>query len=124
MVEGWDLLVRVHPASGDEREEVAALALRLRAELLELDVDAVQPESEDIAPDGSKSVSGLVSMLTVQLGKASLIAVFTKIRDWVSRSGRSVEVTIDGDTVKVTGATQEQQEKIINVWLARHAPTS
>jgi hypothetical protein len=33
----------------------------------------------------------------------------------------AVEVTIDGDTLKVTGATAEQQEQIINVWLARHA---
>jgi hypothetical protein len=47
-----------------------------------------------------------------------------RIRDWVSRTGRTVEVTIDGDTIKVTGATAQQQETIINAWLARHAPSS
>lgn len=58
------------------------------------------------------------------MGLAGLEAVLAKIRDWVTRNGRSVEVTIDGDTVKVTGATSQQQEQIINAWLARHAASS
>jgi hypothetical protein len=33
-----------------------------------------------------------------------------------------VEVSIDGDALKVTGATSRQQEMIIDAWLARHAP--
>jgi hypothetical protein len=33
-----------------------------------------------------------------------------------------VEVSIDGDAITVTGATSQQQEKLIDAWLARHAP--
>jgi len=55
------------------------------------------------------------------LGRAALAAMVAKVRDRVTRNGRKVEVTIDGDTVKVTGATAAQQEQIISVWLARHA---
>jgi hypothetical protein len=33
-----------------------------------------------------------------------------------------VELSIGGDVLKVTGATSQQQEKIIDGWLARHAP--
>jgi hypothetical protein len=32
-----------------------------------------------------------------------------------------VEVSIDGDVLKLTGATSQQQEKIVDAWLARHA---
>jgi hypothetical protein len=112
----------VDSATDGDQEDVAILVGRLRAELLDLDVDAVEPASEESVPDGAKSATGLAGMLTLRLGRAGLKAVFAKLRDWVARNGRSVEVTIDGDTVKVTGATLEQQEKLINVWLARHAP--
>jgi hypothetical protein len=35
-----------------------------------------------------------------------------------------VEVSIGGDTLKVTGATSQQQETIIDAWLARHVPSA
>jgi hypothetical protein len=31
-----------------------------------------------------------------------------------------VEVSIGGDSLKVIGATSQEQEKIIDAWLARH----
>lgn len=43
------------------------------------------------------------------------------MRRWALRTGRTVEVTIGGDMLKVTGVTTQQQEKIIDTWLARHA---
>jgi hypothetical protein len=30
-------------------------------------------------------------------------------------------VTVAGDTLRLTGVTSEQQDKIIDAWLARHA---
>ena len=41
---------------------------------------------------------------------------------WASRTGRTVEVSIGGDVLKVTGVTSHQQGEIIDAWLARHAP--
>lgn len=124
MVNGSDLVVWVGPAADDDPEELATLARRLRAELLDLDVDQVEPLTEDTAPEDAKGLSSLAGALAVQLGAASLKALVARIRDWVSRNGRTVEVTIGGDTVKVTGATPQQQETLINAWLARHAPGS
>ena len=98
------------------------LARRLRAELLDLDVDSVEPLPEEAAPEGTKGLSGLAGALAVRLGVAGLKKVVARVRDWASRNNRTVEVTIDGDTVKITGATIEQQEQLVNVWLARHAP--
>jgi hypothetical protein len=121
VVDSCDLIVRVDPAAVEDGEEAAWLARRLRAELLDLDVEMVELLTTDTVPDGAKGASSLVGMLGVRLGAAGLKAVLDKIRDWVSRDSRSVEVTIDGDTIKVTGVTTAQQEQIINVWLARHA---
>lgn len=124
MVEGLDLIVRVTAAAGGDLEDVPGLARLLRAELLDLDVETVEPLTTDTVPAGAKGLSSLVGALSVRLGAAGLRAVLAKVRDWASRNGRSVEVTIDGDTLKVTGVTAQQQEQLINVWLARHAPGS
>jgi len=124
MVECSDLLVRVNPAGDGDEAETVGLARRLRAELLDLDIDAVEPVSEAVAPAGAKGLSSLAGMLAVRWGTAGLAAVLARIRDWVTRNGCSAEVTIDGDTVKVTGATRRQQEQLVNAWLARHAASS
>ena len=121
MDDGVELVVRVTSAE-DEREEVAGLARRLRAELLDLDVESIEPLSEETVPEGAKGLSGLAGALAVRLGVVALGKVVARVRDWASRNDRTVEVTIDGDTVKITGATLQQQEQLVNVWLARHAP--
>jgi hypothetical protein len=40
---------------------------------------------------------------------------------WATRTRHDVEMTWDGDTLKVSGATSVQKERIINDFLARHA---
>ena len=50
-----------------------------------------------------------------------LRAVVAMVRGWARRTGRTVEVSIGGDVLKVTGVTSQQQGEIIDLWLARHA---
>jgi hypothetical protein len=50
--------------------------------------------------------------------------VVTAVRDWAARNNREVELTIDGDTLRATRISAAQQEKVIDAWLARHAPSS
>ena len=65
----------------------------------------------------------MAGWLVAQFGTLDgLRAVVTTVHGWVSRTGRSVEVSIDGDVLKVTGVTSHQQGEIIDAWLARHAP--
>ena len=123
MADDWDLLIRVAPEPELDQDEVVGLTLRLRDELLELDVERVDRAPQDV-PESTKSAHGPLGLMTVKLGKAALKAVISKIRDWVARTTRSVELTIDGDTLKVTNVTAEQQETLINAWLARHAAPS
>jgi hypothetical protein len=81
-------------------EEFAALTGILRRELLELDVQDVQPAAGGTPPAGAKGVE-LVAMgaLLVKLVKSPglLEAVAKTVGSWVERLGRrSVRIEIDG----------------------------
>ena len=72
---------------------------------------------------GPKGSGTLTGWLVAQFGTLDgLRALVAALRGFASRTGRTVEVSIGGDALKVTGATSQQQEKIIDAWLARHAP--
>ena len=60
--------------------------------------------------------------LVAQVGTLDgLRAAVAAVRGWARRTGRTVEVSIGGDVLKVTGVTSQQQGEIIDAWLARHA---
>jgi hypothetical protein len=69
-------------------------------------------------------VATAAGWLLVELGPEALRAVLAKVADWVTRNDRVVEVSYGGDTLKLGRATREQQEKIIDGWLARHPACS
>lgn len=119
MSAGWDVVLRVTP---DDPEEAPTLAHRLRAELLELDLGAVEPAADEDIPAGAKGL-GTIGVLAIRLGKVAVKPLVGKIRDWIARTNRGVEITIDGDTLKLTNATSEQQQQLLDVWLAKHAPS-
>jgi hypothetical protein len=103
-------------------EELADLTALLRADLLELDVDSVDPVPVEAAPEQAKGVAELVGWLAVRFGTVETVrAVVAAVRGWAARTNRVVEVSVGGDVLKLTGATSEQQDRIIDGWLARHA---
>jgi hypothetical protein len=113
-------VLQVCPARGDDAGELAELTRLLRGELLDLDVSAVERLPDEAVPPGAKGVAAIAGWLAVQLGPEALRAVLAKVADWVTRNNREVEVSYGGDKLKVVRATREQQEKIIDGWLARH----
>ncbi len=117
----WDILVRLGDTQELQEDDLPIVLRRLRTELLDLDLAAVEALATDTVPDGAKGASKIAGALAVRLGMAGLKAVVTRLREWVSRNGRSLEITLDGDTLKLTGVTPEQQDKLIEAWLARHA---
>ena len=115
------LILQVLPVADSDVEELADLAGGLQAELLGVDAARVAPLTAEAAPEGAKGLGTLAGWLMVQFGNLDgLRAVVAVVRGWVSRTGRTVEVSIGGDALKVTGATAQQQEMIIDAWLARH----
>jgi hypothetical protein len=120
-VEG--LILQVLPVADSDAEELADLAGRLRAEVLGVDAVSVVPLTAEVTPEGAKGLGTPAGWLAVQFGSLDgLRAVVAAVRGWTSRTGRTVEVSIGGDALKVTGVTSQQQGKIIDAWLARHVP--
>lgn len=119
-----DLVLQVEPAPDGDDGEVAELTQRLRAQLLELDVDSVDPIADTSEVAGAKGLETLVGWLAVRLGKEGLRTAVAAVVNWATRTGHNVEVSYDGDVLKVSGVTSAQQERIINDFLDRHAPST
>jgi len=114
-----ELIVQVLPVVDSDTEELADLAGRLLAELLGV---GEAPLIAKAAPEGAKGLGDLAGRLLVRFGTPDgLRAVMAAVRGWTSRTGRTVEVSIGGDVLKVTGVTSQQQREIIDAWLAHHA---
>lgn len=109
-----------------DADELSELTQRLREELLQLDVDSVAVAGAGEEPAGAKgaellALGGLV--LRFALDPELLKAVVSTTVAWLGRQdARSVKVTLDGDTLEVTGISSERQDQLIDQWVARHAP--
>jgi hypothetical protein len=108
-----------------DAEELAELSGRLRDALLELDVEAVEPASGDAAPEGAKGVELLaIGGLVIRfvMSPTMLKSMVDVAAGWLSRQqARSVKLTLDGDTLEVTGTSSEEQQRLVDLWVERHA---
>lgn len=120
-----DLILQVQAAQDDHDEEVAALTRRLRALLLDLDVDSVGAPAQSMAPDGAKGAGAVIGWLAVQFTSAGTLGpVIAAVVGWASRTGHDVEVSYGEDKLKVSRVSSAQQQAIIDDFLARHAARS
>jgi hypothetical protein len=119
------LILQVLPGQESDAEELADLGDRLRAELLEYDVSSVEPLPAEEAPPGAKGIGQVAGWLVAQFGTLdALRAVINGVRAWAARTQRTVEITMDGETLKIGAATTQQQQELIDAWLARHGTHS
>jgi hypothetical protein len=112
--------IQVHVTAPQcDTEEVAELTSRLRDELLELDVDSVTRPSTP-APRNSKGDALAWAELVVALS-GSLPVLIGAVRSWRGRQ-REATITIEcaGDRLTLSDATPEQQDELVDAWLARH----
>jgi len=121
MAEATDVSVRIIAEAEGDEQELALLTRRLRSELLNLDVSDVEPVVRD-EQDGAKGATAILGWLVVHLGGEQLSKVVAKVAGWALSNGRTVEVELDGDVLKLSRATREQQEGAYQAWLARHRP--
>ena len=123
MADADRLVMQVVPGADSDAEELADLAGQLHAELLGVDDALVGRLPAGPVPEGAKGPGDVAGWLVAQFGTLDgLRALVAAVRGFASRTGRTVEVSIGGDSLKVTGATSQQQEKIIDAWLGRHGP--
>jgi hypothetical protein len=120
-----ELALELETLPDTDSEELAGLVQRLRAELLDLDVDRVEPLTAGEAPEGAKGVELLaLGVLVVQfvLQPGVLTSIVDGVRSWLQRqSVRSVKLTLNGDSLEVTGVSSEEQDRLVELWIARNA---
>ena len=121
------LLVEIDFGAGADTEERYRLTHRLRAELLDLDVDSVHfaanrvafKNAKGSAADGFLEAGGLVVRLA---GPPVLQTVVSSVWSWLTRQRcRSVKLVLDGDTLELRGVSSAEQKRLIDLWVARHA---
>jgi hypothetical protein len=108
-----------------DAEELATLAVQLREQLLELDIESAEPATLGPAPPGTRAGEILIAgALTVMLAQSPglLTAIVETVKSWVCLSGqRSVKLEVDGDVLEVNGITRSDQRELIQAWIDRHA---
>jgi hypothetical protein len=117
-----DVRIEVEPDA--DREELVALAVRLREWLLPVGVESVGFVAAGPAPSGTRSAGMFVAgVLTVLVGRSSelLAKLIDVVQSWLSSSGtRSVRLELDGDVLEVRGITRGDQRELIQAWIDRH----
>ncbi|MFC7494874.1 MULTISPECIES: hypothetical protein [unclassified Nocardioides] len=100
----------------------------LRDELLQLpEAASVDALTTGEAPPGTRG--GLVAeagalVITAPPNVAALVAIVGSVWRWLRRggsTGRRIRLEVDGDVIELSGATDAQQEKLIEEWIARRA---
>lgn len=118
------LLVEIGSGSGYGDEELARLAGRLRTELLDLDIHAVQYASAEETPEGAKGLPNVAAAggLVVRfIGRDVLESVIGGIRSWLSRQRcRNIKITLDGDSLELANPSSAEQEQLVSLWISRH----
>jgi hypothetical protein len=122
--EAADLELSVDAGPGADDDELEQLARSLRAELLELDVEAVEPVASGPAPDDARAIEALmVGALVVRLARDSetLSSLMRTVRGWLGADPeRRVRIELDGDVLELTGSSDDERQRLVDAWIERH----
>lgn len=119
-----ELRVELLPAPDIDAEEMAELTGRLRSELLDLDVNAVERAVSGAAPDAAKGADLLaLGALVVQFADSAMLqSLVGVVGSWLGRQDhRSIKLTLDGDSLELSSVSTAEQQQLIDLWVNRHA---
>jgi hypothetical protein len=112
---------------GADSERLDALTGYLREELLQLEVADVTALRVGQPPPGARVFDVIaVGGLLISLGRSAdgLRSVVSAIRKWLARgegTRRMVRLEIGGDALELSEATAADQERLIGLFVSRHA---
>ena len=119
-----EVVLQLDPGEDADDEERAELTQRLRADLDDLELDSVRVGRQDDPPMGAKSGEAFAwgALVVGVVSSGALTALINAVNAWIGRQrSGSVSVKIDGDELVLTGASSEDQCRVIDDWLARRA---
>ncbi len=121
-------VLRLHLSEdGADPERLDSLTGFLREELLAIDVEDVRALPAGEPPPGSRAFDVVaVGGLLVALGRSAegLRGVILAIRNWLARgqgTSRTVRLEIDGDVLELSGAGTADQQRLVDLFVSRHA---
>ena len=121
-----ELTVVLEPDPDTDPEDRERLGRQLRNELRDLDVDQVASVDAGPAPPGSKGAGMALSewLVTLSGGGGVFVTVIGTIKAWLgNRAGaHKVTVTIDGDTLELSNATDAERAELVETFVRRHQP--
>ena len=112
---------------GADAERLERLTGFLRDELLQCDVQDVTPLRAGEPPPGARAFDVLaVGGLLASLGRsaAGLRSIVSAVRAWLGRGGeprRAVRLELDGDVLEISAATAADQDRLVELFISRHA---
>ena len=123
MVSVVQLQVEVGLDADADAVELDEETVRLRDELLELDVDAVERPAGGPPPPATRAVeAALLGTLLVEAGREVIGAVVRTIAGWAAqRRARNVKLTLGGDSLELSDISDESQRQLLEAFLVRHA---
>jgi hypothetical protein len=120
-----DVLLVVQPDPEVDAEAADRLVRRLRSELSNIDVDDIRPVAGEDVPDTAKAADP-VTIGAIVVAMSASGGLFTSlvetVRDVLARHAdrHKVLMTIGGDSVELTNATDEQREQLVRAFVRRH----
>jgi hypothetical protein len=125
-LEGSAVLVSLSESGADEAR-LDTLSRQMRAELWQLDVQDVRPAPADAQPPtGSRGfdVGTIGQIVVAMLGTQGLAGLISTMLGWVGRgheATRTVRLEIDGDVLELSAASSEDQDRLVTIFLNKHA---
>jgi hypothetical protein len=112
---------------GADAQRLSSLVGFLREELLQLEVEDVTALRIGAPPPGARAIDAEVIgglLITLAHGAEGLRAVVSAVRRWLARGDgvrRTVRLEIAGDALELTEASAADQERLVGLFLSRHA---
>jgi Effector Associated Constant Component 1 len=120
-----EVCVMIEPDPEAGPEDAERMTRQLRDELRELDLDVVIPRSSEESPPHAKG--GGIDWGTLLVTLSATGGVFTvmiaTIQQWLDqrRLARGITMTIDGDTITLNRASEQQRDELVRMWVRRHS---
>ncbi len=121
-VERTEVVVSIDPGADTGDDARAESALRLREDLVNLDLESVRFAPGARPSPGAKSGETVAwgTLLVAVASSGALTALVNTVNGWIARQrGGTVSVKIGEDELVLTGASSEDQRRVIDDWLER-----
>jgi hypothetical protein len=117
------LKIQLEKSSDEDDERLGKVTSQLRQDLLDLDIEKVEPDRTGKIPEGARGDPFTLGTLILTLAASG--GVFSKLIDtlqlWLNNRGsRHLTLEMDGDKLVLDGNPTKSQQQLIDLFINRH----